>query len=222
MAKREVKVLSIDGEWEGPILNGKYENWEADGTIDGTKGPSRAILQVGSKNIAGLVKAGDTYIGQFFGKDEETGRWRVCFMAKDNPALKRDVHERGGDGGNNMGIAVGHAINNAVSLFCSQHPKQEPDFDKIKVYAERIMALAAEMKHVETTNNEPMQNALVIEIRAALMDAGILDDVDGSDLREEDLVKAWMKIGDKGEFVHRLKDKLGLNEPPPDDEDIPF
>lgn len=109
MAKtKEITITSIDSPWEGPIKNGNYTNYECNGTMKGMKGDESVRVIVGSEKMTGKFKAGEKYVGGFVGKTDDD-RWKVAFLAKNNPSLSssQEGYSGGSTGGSSGGSGGG-------------------------------------------------------------------------------------------------------------------
>jgi len=246
--KKQIKFIDV-GPFDGPIQNGKFQNWEALCTIDdGKGGRTEVVVQLGSEGMSKKFKPG-TYTGFFCGKTD-SDLWKVCVQAQDNEGLgapQDPQRPRASGGGSQPSGGGGRSYNNDSGIMACAVGlvKSLVEASQIKTLDESLSSVKEAFKDLKAFNEEIAQEGAKkdaakaaaekekSEITAALKTAGLLEEVRSAKISYGDLKAAWSEsAGNDAKFaiaISKLLPDVPGEEPSTDgapetaaSDDIPF
>lgn len=220
MAKtKEITITSIDSLWEGPIKNGDYTNYECDGTMKGMKGDEPVRVIVGSDKMTEKFEVGEKYVGGFVGKTDD-GRWKVAFLAKNNPSLSSS--QEGYSGGSsesapkqenrNKAFATSYVKDIACASVGAGNMYAEDAIDFVTEHAPVFeLFLDGKVRQGETAEDvqEPEMPEPSREVIGEVIKRhDLVRKVGDAGINLENLSDIWSRSSSENDFVKKLKDEV--------------
>lgn len=135
MTRSKVKSVQANGTWNGKdgTLFYRYDYEMMDGEELQASHKTEMPFKPGDEVDYEITKTHPTY--------GSTGKVKKPsdFVRGQNQQSNVNWEER------EKKIAIGHAINNAVHLYCNQYPGSQPNRDDIKKYAKSIYEISKEL-----------------------------------------------------------------------------